>query len=121
MKPWPDHSSSTLYLAFLKEAGAMQSVGHAIVTDWRMIAPHPSLQWICEIIERSVMFKGNGYGEELVLGYRRSAWGRMAATAVTPEGVKLLTKLYRPTDSFAATIEQISCASEDTWNGNATS
>lgn len=105
--PWSDRPSSTLYLAFLKEAGPSQSVGHAIVTDQRTRAMFPSLQWYCEVIEVSIMFRGNGYGQELFLGIEGRLGAKMAAIAVTPEGVQFLTKLNRPTDSLAAVIEQM--------------
>jgi hypothetical protein len=103
--PWPNRPSSILYVAFLREAGPAQSVGHAIVTDQRMKMPVPLMPLYCELVEVSVMSRGNGYGQELFLGIEERLGARMAAVATTPDGKKFLRKLDRPTDSLAQVME----------------
>lgn len=83
--PWVERGSSTVYLAFLKCPGAIQTVAQAIVTDDREKSVS-LMPLYCQLVEVSVMFRGKGYGQELFLAIEGRLGSPMAAAAALQTG-----------------------------------
>lgn len=108
-RPWPNKSDSTVFLAFQKTPGAVQTVVQLILTDSRLSAQPPWDIVYCELVEVSALFRGAGYGGELFRAVEQFLGCEMVSTAVTPDGEKLLRSLGRPVDGFGEIIRS-ACA-----------
>jgi hypothetical protein len=92
--PWPEQQARLIYVAFLQSGGAAQTVAHAVVADRRHDPDFP-FPLYCELIERSSLFCGERYGQELFLEIEKHLGDTLEADATTEDGKRFLKSLGR--------------------------